>query len=35
MLTHRDPKITPSNQNPPHKWLAHTIPLQIGEIVVD
>jgi hypothetical protein len=32
MLTLPDPKITPSNQNPPHKWLSHTIPLQIGEI---
>jgi hypothetical protein len=35
MLTLPDPRITPSNQNPPHKWLSHTIPLQIGKIVVD
>ena len=35
MLTLPDPQITHSNQNPPHKWLSHTIPLQIGEIVVD
>jgi hypothetical protein len=34
MLTLSDLKITPSNQNLPHKW-AHTIALQIGEIVID